>query len=156
MKTSYHILLCLSLLLIGCNARTSQNNDINAIHEIIKADVIHSMPEHWEYIPISFSGLDSAFSKVEDTKQYKEMYNEQLELDSDFLCTEPIYQTLSADINKRIEKLKETFTPRFIGMKMSHTYKCKTDFGDSIYDATYIFDDSLKIIDKKVYSLDDI
>lgn len=156
MKKYYHILFCLSLLLISCNTKTSKDNNIRTIHEIIKDDVMSSIPKHWEYTPISFSDLDSAFSKVEDTKQYKELYNEQLELDSDFLYTEPVYQTLSADINKKIENLKKTFTPRFIGMKITHIYECKTDFGDSIYDATYIFNDSLKIIEKKVYSSDRI
>ena len=127
MKAFIHILFIVSFFLCSC-CNTSEREIERAISNFVQA----SLPETWTYEPIAYSVIDSAISKVEDTKQYQEYVKAQALLDSAFIHDEA---TSYYDEKKDLES---KFTPHCIGKKIIHAYLCSTDSGDSLFTNTYI------------------
>lgn len=171
MKKILFILPILSIL--GC-----VSND--KTYQIIKNDIIKSIPSHWTYIPNNFIIVDSFMSSVYDTEQYIKLQEEKKYYDSIFIAdsigkeeaiaagginlypddyfsimkfgiSSKQVKEKSNELLKGMNDLKVKYTPHFIGKAIFHDYKCITDFGDSAYISLYVLDNSNTILYKKEF-----
>lgn len=116
-------------ILLFCSCSNAPQEEIEkSISSFIKS----SLPKTWTYEPIAYSVTDSVMSKIEDSKQYKELLEAQAQLDSAFIHNETI------GYNEEMKDLESKFTPQYIGKKIIHAYLCTTDSGDSLFINTYI------------------
>jgi len=127
MKTFIQILIIISFFFCSCS-NAPQEEIEKSISNFIKS----SLPKTWTYEPIAYSVTDSVMSKIENSKQYKELLEAQAQLDSAFIHNETI------GYNEEMKDLESKFTPQYIGKKIIHAYLCTTDSGDSLFINTYI------------------
>lgn len=144
------------------------NNQKKAENEIYK-NIKSQMPEGWVYTPIKFSKLADVLSNINEEEKYKELKEKYDKIEYQYL-----YDSISSAENykvdsitygkdfadrikikpssyerdllaKKINELKDKYTPYKVGKGIIHTYICKTNFGDSLYYSKYVFDDNFKI-----------
>lgn len=116
--------------------------------------VTKNLPKSWEYEPLEFSQLDSAFTEFYDTPEYKTKNKEVRYADSVFIYDsimhalyygevgyqDSYYKKQRDDKQKQLNELEKKYRKSYIGYGITHLYKCKTDFGDSIFSIYCIID----------------
>ena len=118
------------LFIVVCIFTSCVHQHDTDIETLISQTVKKDIPKSWSYESIAFSISDSAMSKLEDSKQYKELVKDMVQMDS--------IAIYSDKQKEEIDKLKSEYTPHYIGQRILHAYLCSTDSGDSLFIDTYI------------------
>jgi len=154
------LILILSLALLSCTSKEEKSK------KLVTDYIVTKLPQSWKYESLEFDKIDSAFSDIWDTPQYKEKLREINPYDSIIMLDslrnpeqkirlDPYFKEQRNIKQKELDELRRKFTKSYIGYSVVHFYKCKTEFGDSIYVSRFIIDkDFKKIISKTGYAND--
>jgi len=147
MKNIFFFLITLVFI---CSCTSKEDN----AKKLVKDYIIKSLPKSWKYKPLEFSKLDRIFTSFYGTPEYKAKDKEVKHADSIFIydsimhakyhkemgSQSSYYKKQRDDKHKELNELEKKYKERYIGYGITHLYKCKTDFGDSIFSIYCIID----------------
>lgn len=147
-----HLIIFSCLILLSCQT-TSPNQEIeDKVEKYIKS--IHR--DNSSYKPITFSEVDSAFTSVKNTSEYKrrsasaggfEALAYICLMEEDDSTKFKLYMDTSRYYNSICDSLKSIFNPDFIGWKIQHIYQTKNQKNESVVNNfIFYFDKELQQI----------